>query len=44
MVSVYDGGEPGTGDYFGIHIEGGPYDGYDNEGPIMGGNIQVFYH
>lgn len=41
-VAVNDGGEPGANDYFIIAIEGGPYDGYVNEGFLSGGNVQVF--
>lgn len=40
-VAVVDGGEPGTSDYFIIAIEGGPFDGYGNEGMLSGGNIQI---
>lgn len=43
-IIVTDGGEPGIseGDHFEIELIGGPFDGYENEGFIQGGNIQ--YH
>ena len=36
-----DNGEPGfEGDYLTIDVLSGPYAGYHNEGPILGGNLQ----
>ena len=41
---VEDTGEPGSGfqnEFFNIRVTGGPFTGYQNQGPIQGGNIQV---
>ncbi|MEA4889135.1 MAG: post-COAP-1 domain-containing protein [Clostridiaceae bacterium] len=39
QVAVYDSGEPGREDWILVSVPG---DNYENEGYLMGGNIQVF--
>jgi hypothetical protein len=39
-VTACDHGEPGDVDTLEIFVESGPYAGYHNEGPILGGNFQ----
>ena len=42
-VTACDNGEPGVnGDTLRIHVLDGPYAGYRNAGPILGGNFQGF--
>jgi hypothetical protein len=43
LVIACDEGEPGVnGDFLAIIVGDGPYRGYENEGPILGGNFQGF--
>ena len=41
--TLSDLGEPGikAGDFFSISLQGGPFVGYTNAGPLEGGNLQV---
>ena len=42
-VTACDNGEPGiNGDTLDIFVIDGPYTGYQNAGPILGGNFQFF--
>ena len=41
ILEACDNGEPGVlGDTLSIDLLFGPYDGYSNSGPILGGNLQ----
>ncbi len=42
-IQLCDLGEPGptNGDFIGIVINSGPYEGYTNEGVLQGGNLQI---
>ncbi|MBT8248630.1 MAG: hypothetical protein KJN81_00080 [Acidimicrobiia bacterium] len=40
-IYIVDDGEPGTDDFFGIVLDDGVYDGYEESGTLGGGNIQT---
>jgi hypothetical protein len=40
FVTACDHGEPGDVDYLQIDVQSGPYAGYHNAGPVLGGNFQ----
>jgi hypothetical protein len=39
-VAPCDHGEPGDVDFLAIQVQSGPYAGYFNSGPVLGGNFQ----
>jgi hypothetical protein len=43
FIAAYDDGtgKPPKGDELSIELDGGPYDGYENEGDVQGGNLEV---